>query len=587
MTAKVLPLDHGDATNMTLRTSITVDSSIRIPMRDGVTLHADLYLPEHGGPLPVLLCRTPYNRETVGFFATRAARNGYAVLVQDVRGRWGSEGEWIPFVCEQPDGFDTCAWILDQPWSNGRIGMFGGSYVGATQWQAAIAQSPGLRAIAPAITGSNYHHGWTYQGGAFELGFNLSWTLGLAQNTATRIKGADLEAVYDAHDQIDRAFARMPLKGDPLLAKVAPYYDEWLAHPTYDNFWKTLAPEEHYGELDIACFHIGGWYDIFLGGTVRNYVGMRNGAKTNWARENQYLTINPRDHYTYGSNAALGNYDPGIRSVNGTIDLDGRQIAFFDRALKDESIEQSRVSIFVMGDDYWRSESEWPLARAVPTDYFLHSGGKANTRDGQGTLTLDPPISPEPGDSYLYDPRNPAPTVGGPLCGHQSKLIWGRRDQREVEMRPDVLVYSSAELHQPVEVSGNVSVTLFVTTSATDTDFTAKLVDVCPDGTANNVVDGIIRARYRESMESPSLLEPGEAYELTIDLTATNIVFGTGHRIRLEISSSNFPRFDRNPNTGGDIASTDLADCAVAIQTVWHTADHPSRISLPVLAASR
>lgn len=568
---------------MTLQTSIAVDSAIRIPMRDGVLLHADLYLPNGNGALPVLLCRTPYNRETAGLFATRAARNGYAVLVQDVRGRWGSEGEWTPFLHEQADGFDTCAWILDQPWSNGRVGMFGGSYVGATQWQAAIAQSPGLRAIAPAITGSNYHHGWTWQGGAFELGFNLSWTLGLAQNTATRIDGADLDAVYDAHDHIDQGFARLPLAGDPLLAQVAPYYDEWLAHPAYDDFWRDLAPEEHYGELDIACFHTGGWYDIFLGGTIRNYVGMRTGAKSRWAREHQYLTVNPRDHYTYGSNAAMGNYDPGVRSVNGTIDLDGRQIAFFDRVLKDDPTDQPRVSIFVMGEDRWREETEWPLARAVATDYYLHSNGKANTRDGQGTLSLDAPSTSEPADSYFFDPLNPAPTIGGSLCGHQSKLLWGRRDQREVESRPDVLVYTSAELTNPIEVSGEISVTLFASSSAPDTDFTAKLVDVLPDGTANNVVDGIIRGRYRESMEQPTLLEPGEVYEFTIDLTATSIVFQAGHRIRLEISSSNFPRFDRNTNTGADIGTAEQTDYAVAIQTVWHTDQYPSRLSLPVV----
>ncbi len=254
---------------------VTVDQTVQIPMRDGTQLIADMYRPNIDGPLPVLLCRTPYNRATVSLFSMRAAAVGYIVIVQDVRGRWGSEGDWTPFVHEQPDGFDTCQWICAQDWSNGRIGMFGGSYVGLTQWQAALAKAPGLEAIAPAITGSNYHHGWTYQGGAAELGFNLSWTLGLAQNTAMRLGGADLDAVYDRHDEIDLAFGRMPLVGDPLLSRVAPYYDEWLAHPTYDEFWSALAPEERYDDLDIACFHTGGWYDIFLGGTVRNYAGMR------------------------------------------------------------------------------------------------------------------------------------------------------------------------------------------------------------------------------------------------------------------------------------------------------------------------
>jgi putative CocE/NonD family hydrolase len=515
----------------------------------------------------------------------RAAKAGYTVLVQDVRGRWGSDGEWTPFVNEQADGFDTCAWILEQEWCSGQIGMFGGSYVGLTQWQAAIAQAPGLKAIAPAITASNYHEGWAYQGGAFELGFNMSWTLGLAQNTAARIEGDLLERVLDRHDEIERAFGRMPQTGDPLLAEVAPYYDEWLAHPSYDDFWRSLAPKEHHGNLDIACFHTGGWYDIFLGGTIRNYVGMRTGAKSAWARDNQYLLINPRDHYTYSSGAAMGNYDPGIRSVNGTIDLDGKQLAFFDAVLRDADNgfrEADRVTIFVMGTDTWRTEPEWPLANVTPTDFYLSSGGSANTRDGDGVLAAANPDL-DGSDTFTYDPLNPVPTIGGPLCGHQSKLVWGRHDQRTVEMRPDVLVYTSGVLAESIEITGEVSVTLFAESSAVDTDFTAKLVDVHPDGTANNIADGIIRARYRHSPDQEEFLIPGAVTEFCIDMTYTSFVFDAGHQIRLDISSSNYPRFDRNPNTGGVIAETNAGDAIVATQIVHHSERYPSRLTLPIV----
>ncbi|MDQ2682957.1 MAG: CocE/NonD family hydrolase, partial [Chloroflexota bacterium] len=444
---------------MTVHSPISIDNLVRIPMRDGVVLAADLYLPQGNGPFATLLCRTPYNRDTAALFAIRAAREGFAVVVQDVRGRWGSDGEWVPFVNEQRDGYDTCAWICEQAWSAGAIGTFGGSYVGLTQWQAALAGAPGLRAMAPAITGSNYHHGWTYQGGAFELGFNLSWTLGLAQNNAERLGGADLDAVIDRYDAIDLAFGRMPLAGDPLLNRAAPWYDEWLRHPDYDSFWTDLSIEGRYHELDVACFHTGGWLDIFLGGTVRNYVGMRTGAKTAWAREHQYLLINPRDHYTYSNGWPMGEYDPGVRSANAHIDLDGQTLRFFDRVLRNSEavpFKGGNVSIFVMGEDAWRTEPEWPLARAVATDFYLHSGGKANTREGDGTLSREPPTEAEPADRYTYDPLNPVPTVGGPLCGHISKLEWGRRDQRAVEMRPDVLAYTTGLLAEPMEVTGPV-----------------------------------------------------------------------------------------------------------------------------------
>ncbi len=281
----------------------------------------------------------------------------------------------------------------------------------------------------------------------------------------------------------------------------------------------------------------------------------------------------------------MGNYDPGVRSANGTIDLDGSQLRFFDHVLRDMDNgfgDVPPVTIFVMGEDKWRTEQEWPLARTVYTDFYLHSDGSANTREGDGFLSTTPPAS-EPVDTYAYDPLNPVPTVGGPLCGHQSKLNWGRKDQRDLEMRPDVLCFTSHEMGEPIEVTGPISVTLFASSSALDTDFTAKLVDVHPDGTANNIIDGIIRARYRNSMSNPEPLTPGEVTEFTIDLTATSNVFMTGHRIRLEIASSNFPRFDRNPNTGGVVAEATAADCEVANQTIYHTAQYPSRITLPVI----
>lgn len=571
--------------------TVTVQRGITIPMRDGLELVADLYLPPTDGPYPTLLQRTPYHRQSSPAFPLLAAERGFAVVMQDTRGRYDSPGIFRPFVHEADDGHDTCAWIIGQSWSNGRIGMFGGSYVGLTQWQAALAQSPGLEAISPAITASDYHDGWAYQGGAYELGFNVSWSMGLAQDTAFRLDrdqpGRDLvEQARDRSDNLHALLNRIPLAGDPLADEIAPYYDnDWLAHPDDDSFWQALKVGGRYGELDLACFHSGGWYDIFLGGTLRNYTGMRTGAKTERARNRQWLLINPRDHYTFSSHLPMGNYDPGIRSHHGTIDFDGMQLRFFDHVLRDADNgwdEGDHVRIFVMGPDTWRTEPDWPIARAQETTWYLHSTGQANTRDGNGILSTVPPAD-EPSDTYRYDPLNPVPTTGGPLCGHPFALKWGRHDQRAVESRSDVLCFTSAELETAIEISGQITVTLFASSSAPDTDFTAKLVDVLPDGTANNIIDGIIRARYRHGPDRQVLLDDGEIAELMIDLTSTSAVFDAGHRIRLEISSSNFPRFDRNPNHGGEIASATESDYRPADQTIYHDTTRPSRITLPII----
>ncbi|HQY31364.1 MAG TPA: CocE/NonD family hydrolase [Thermomicrobiales bacterium] len=573
--------------------SITVDNGVSIPMRDGVRLIADIYRPAKPGTWPVILQRTPYGRIMPSSFAIRAAGSGYVVVIQDTRGRWDSEGTFHAFPNEQRDGFDTCAWICSQPWSNERIGMFGASYVGLTQWQAALAGAPGLQAIVPNVTAADYHEGWTYQGGAFELSFNKSWTMTwLASDTARRLVAADpsqqakLDALYDRTDAMEDDFAQMPLAGDPLLAELAPYYDEWLAHPDHGPLWDRIKVDGNYGQLDQAVLHCGAWYDIFLGGTLRNFQGMHDGAKTAHARANQRLLIGPWDHMTIGNATPVGTYDPGVRSWHATIDFDGIHLRFYDRHLRDldNGLDgEDPVRIFVMGENRWRSEMEWPLARTLYVDYFLHSHGAANTLHGDGTLSPEEPGFGERPDHYIYDPLNPVPTAGGALCCNEAKSNGGVEDQRHVEARSDVLCYTTAPLAQPTEITGPITVTLFAATSAVDTDWTAKLVDVCPCGCVRNLTDGIIRARYRQGTSRQVLLTPGEIYEYTIDLWATSMRFPAGHQIRLEISSSNFPRFDRNPNTGGDIATATREECVVAFQTVHHTPEYPSRITLPMI----
>ncbi len=578
------------------KVAITVECNVPVPMRDGTILYADVYRPAAGGPVPVLLTRTPYDKSLVGALGNtldplRAARAGYAVVVQDTRGRWASEGEFYAFRHEAADGYDTVEWCAAQPWSTGKVGMFGRSYVGLTQWQAALARPPHLTAIVPTITAADYHEGWTYQGGAFELGFNLSWTLNtLATNTLWRRRETipNFEEVWAentaAVDCLSCRFRDLPLVDfAPLkVADCAPYYFDWLAHPDYDDYWRQLDVSAHHDQIAVPALNVGGWYDIFLGGTIANYLGVREKGATPAARSGQKLLIGPWAHQAPFVNP-VGDADFGRMSAQATIDLDAIHLRFYDYWLKGERNgldDEPPVRIFVMGENVWRDENEWPLARAQNLPYYLHSGGHANSLRGDGVLSVDTPTS-EPPDYYLYDPRDPVPTRGGPLCCYPAALPIGAFDQRDVEERADVLVYNTAPLARDLEVTGPILVTLFAASSAPDTDFTAKLVDVFPDGYARNLTDGIIRARYRTSRERPTLLEPGRVDEYTIDLWATSNLFKAGHRIRLEISSSNFPRFDRNPNTGHAFGQD--AELRPALQTILHDADHPSRVVLPVV----
>jgi putative CocE/NonD family hydrolase len=575
-------------------TSIKVETNLPATMRDGVVLYADVYRPDGPGPFPTVLQRTPYDKS--GPLATqmldplKVAQNGFALVIQDTRGRFTSEGEFYCFVDDIEDGYDSVEWAASQPWSNGRIGMVGASYVGATQWLAATTRPPHLVTLVPNVTASNYHDGWTYQGGAFELAFNVSWTLNqlaLANfPTQSKAKGIPQDrqsGLLKAVDGMTDAYRSLPLQDLPYLKDgLAPYYYDWLAHPDFDDYWKKLCIEEQHSNINVPALNIGGWYDIFLRGTIRNYLGMRKNAATEEARRGQKLIIGPWPHSSRGTSMAGSHYF-GVAADALALGLDEMHLRWFQHWLKGDDtgmLDEPPVKIFVMGDDVWRDEQEWPLARAQATNYYLHSGGNANTLHGDGELSPATPADESP-DVFLYNPGNPVPTRGGQLCCNPYFATSGAFDQNEIESRPDVLVYSTPPLERDTEVTGPITVTLWAATSATDTDFTAKLVDVCEDGCARNLTDGIIRARYRESMSTPSLLEPGRAYCYTIDLLATSNVFKAGHRIRLEVSSSNFPRFDRNTNTGGVIAAD--TELKPAVQTILHDSAHPSHVTLPIV----
>jgi uncharacterized protein len=580
---------------MPVQSRIVIDVNVPVRMRDGVTLHADVYRPAVDGRFPVLLTRTPYDKAGSAainnmFDLMAAARAGYAVVVQDVRGRYTSEGDWYPFVHEADDGYDTVEWCAAQPWSTGKVGMFGRSYVGATQWLAATTRPPHLICIAPMITADDYHEGWTYQGGAFELGFALSWSFALAADTLDRQQvtlgdsySAALASYREQLDCLPCRFTDLPLRDTRPVASLdlTHYYRDWIDHPDDDDYWRRWNIAARHATIEVPALNVGGWYDIFLGGTLRNFVGMRATGATPAARDGQRLLVGPWWHAPFSN--PTGDAYFGVESTGATIAMDGQVRRWYDYWLKGETNgvdADAPVRLFVMGENAWRSESEWPLARTRYTPYYLRSDGRANSLRGDGVLSLDAPGG-DPPDCYVYNPRDPVPTRGGQLCCSSSFLGGGAFDQRPVEERSDVLVYTTPALSSPVEVTGPITVRLWAATSVADTDFTAKLVDVAPDGYARNLTDGIIRARYREGTDRPRPIEPGRAYEYTIDLWATSNLFKAGHRIRLEIASANFPRFDRNLNTGHALGQD--AEMQPALQTILHDAEHPSHVILPII----
>ena len=554
---------------------VTVERGVAAKMRDGVTLRADIYHPKAEGKFPVLLVRTPYDKTGNMNFGLRAAARGYVVISQDVRGRFTSEGEWYPFKNESLDGYDTVEWAAALPYSNGKVGMFGGSYVGATQYLAAIAKPPHLAGICPTVTASNYHDGWTYQGGAFEQWFNESWSSGLALDTMRR---RSEKGVNPLDGSKVLPLVSYPLLEAPSAASIAPYFTDWLAHPSYDNYWKQISIEDHYADIQVPIYGIGAWYDIFLGGTLRNYVRLKKEAGTEAARKGQRLEVTVGGHA--GGGRKIGAVDFGEKLET---DEDGRMLEWYDWLLKGEETSAAKekpVRIFVMGKNEWRDEDDWPLARAKNALYYLHSSGGANGLSGNGSLSATAPEE-EKADQYVYDPSDAVPTIGGPLCCQALPTGNGPQDQRPAEERPNVLVYTTSAVAKDTEVTGPVSLELYVSTSVVDTDFTGKLVDVWPDGFAQNLTEGILRLRYRNSQEKPELANPGATYHITVDLWATSNVFLAGHKLRLEVSSSNFPRFDRNLNTGEEQARA--TRMVKATNVIYHDKARPSALIVPIV----
>jgi uncharacterized protein len=561
---------------------VTVEKAlhVHVPMRDGVHLDANVFYPPGGARYPAILVRTPYGKGA-DFIPGYSSfiEHGYAVVLQDVRGRYGSEGVFDALKQEGPDGYDTLNWIAAQPWSDGKVGMIGGSYLGIAQWRVALLNNPHLKAIFPVVSGSDDYFDRFYSpGGAMKLGHRLLW---LSQNLTPAGLPKPKFGSYIGH---------LPLRTSDTAAttRTLALYQTVLEHPTYDSFWKDLSVRDKIDRVRVPVFAVGGWYDNYVESDLEAFAALHKPGKPDTRHR---IMIGPWPHNMSSAFAgvAFGN--------DSSAPIRAYQLAWFDHWLKGAPEEASRrtpftwhsvraevdeapVHLFVMGVNRWRDEQEWPLARTRYTPFYLTGKGHANTGKGDGALvwTLGKKAKP---DQFLYDPRDPVPTMGGAVCCDPKVFPWGPMDQRPVEKRKDVLVYTSDPLKQDLEVTGPVKMVLYASSSAPDTDFTAKLIDVFPNGEARNLTDGLLRVRYRNGLEKAELAVPGEVYPLTIDVGVTSNVFLEGHRIRVEISSSNFPRFDRNPNTGRTLA--DETTLKKAQQTVYHSRVYPSHILLPVI----
>jgi putative CocE/NonD family hydrolase len=561
-----------------------VETDVMVPMRDGVTLATDVWIPDGDEPRPTLLVRLPYGKNQFPQMmylpsTPSLVEAGYCVVWQDCRGMFRSKGDFRPNADDDVDGADTIAWIRAQRWCDGTVGMYGLSYLGMTQWAAASESPEGLGAIVPTVTTTDlYSTPWYGPGGVPHWHTVLTWSVqqSLLCELSALAKGTgDVDTLIQLSTMLagsDALLAKLPMTDHPLLEKTAPWLSEWLGHPDRDEFWVDDSVLEHLDRVQVPALHVAGWFDLFVDSAARTYARMKTDGGSEAARSEQRLIIGPWDHLNQEGVYHDRNFGPMATAY--AADLAGAHVRFYDRHLRGyaEAHTGAPVRIFVMGIDQWRDEQDWPLPDTQYVDYHL---------DGAGGLTTQLPAT-DASDSYEYDPADPVPTLGGRLI-MPVPVGTGPVDQRPVEERPDVLCFTTPVLDEPVEVTGHVSLVLHVSSSAPDTDFTGKLVDVFPDGRAMYLTDGILRARYRTSLAEPELLTPDQTYEVTIDLSVTSNVFLPGHAIRLEVSSSSFPRYARNTNTGGVIAEDGPDQLVVATNRVFHGPSHPSRLVLPII----
>ena len=572
--------------------NVTVERGAVMLTRDGKRLYADIYQPRGEGEFPTLLRRTPYGRtqndlaeafNEAHYFAT----HGYLVVVQDTRGRHGSEGVWYPFVYEAQDGYDAVEWAASLPQSNGRVGMFGQSYGAISQYLAATQRPPHLVTAVPVSAYLGAFENYWYNRGALELSWTLSYFMNMATDVLTKLGDRDRLATLEAMKSdpdirfaplTDEALRHLPLQDwVDRFGPGAPFLADILHHDKEDAYWWTVDLRRQLHNIDVPILHVGSWYDIANWDTPQYFLGISREAMSTTARENQALFMGPWSHllpYSQPTSGGTGDIDFGPEAAFPMLQM---QLEWFDHYVRDggSSLPRPRVTLFVMGDNVWREEGEWPLKRAEATSWYLRSNGDANGADGGGLLDREPSEADDLPDTYVYDPEDPVPSAGGRYVGG------GVRDQRTKGKRQDVLHYTSAPLAQGLEITGPLQLELHASTDAVDTDFVAILCDVHPDGFVQNLAEGLVRGRFRDGYDEPNLLTPGEVYRFTIELGNISHVVQAGHCLRLLVTSSDFPRWDRNTNTGERPAAASRTQQAQ--QTILHDQAHPSRLILPAV----
>ncbi len=547
----------------------------RVPLSDGVKASADVYLPLGQGPWPVIYQWTPYEstRERFIEWGVWFAQRGYAAVVQDVRGRYESDGHFLAWERDGVEAVDAIEWAASAPWSNGRIGTWGRSYGAIVQWQLARHQHPAVRCLAPHVICDDYYGDCHYAGGVFQLALSLGaaliWNASLSLVTLPSARHTVLT---------DRVLKHLPLieMDEVAIGRELATWRTWLEHPTYDAYWQQFDHTAIFDRVNVPIFQQCGWFDAYPGSTMRAFSGMDVPQK---------VLMGPWSHEEEVSRH-LGGVDFGPEA-DGFIRA--HELRWYDHWLKEQDtglMDEPAVSLFTMGANRWRHDDEWPPPGTAFTPFYLHSGGRANTSGGDGTLSADAPSPGEPADHYLSDPEDPVPTVGGNnsvatmMANSSVPVAPGPADQAPIERRDDVLVYTGDALDRDLEVTGPIEMLLYAASSARDTDFFVRLADVAPDGRSTFIAEGMVRARHRGGFESSELLEPGEVAEYRIRCYPTSNVFRRGHRLRLTVSSSSFPRFARNLQTGESIATGTRIE--VARQTVLHTDAYPSHILLPI-----
>ena len=555
-------------TLMAAEKPMVLSRTVQVPMRDGVLLATDVYQSPNVKQAPVVLMRTPYNKSRAKKVAERFAAAGLIAVVQDCRGKFESEGIFYPYDNEGQDGYDTIEWLGKQPWCNGKIGMWGASYVGATQWLAANEHPPGLVTIAPTATFSSFYRN-LYLGGALRISLIARW----ASGNSRKPEGAEVTKDWRG------TLLHLPMSEvDDQIGWSIPWLEGMLMHPRHDGYWNRTELTDEIDDLKLPMQHLVGYYDFFSRESVNNFMRMQQEARDPETRRQQQLILGPWDHGSIGR-SKVGEVDFGENAV---IDAAGENLKWFERRLLGKQPEQDNAEVpvryFSMGDNVWHNATIWPPKGFTQTSFYLHSNGKANTSAGDGTLDLCPSTTEEAADRFQADPNDPAPacpvTEKRPLIS----ATWAPVDQRPIEQRNDVLVYTSEPYTEPLTFAGNAKAKLFVSADTPDADWVVKLIDVHPNGFSQNLAVGILRGRFRNSEQQPTPLKPGEIYEITVDLGPIAAQIGKGHRLRVDICGAYFPLFDRNPNSGeGPFGK----ETKISTERVYHDAIRPSRVILP------